>query len=120
MANLKYLGDREELKGCTAIIQLGLPGFVKVQFDSVGGSIQHPLCGNWHDFLMSDFMGPFKIHPSWKIHDVRHYRVQVKLPNGKVDDTGLCVWDEAIEIVRLGLAGELCGSFAIGVPAWPS
>lgn len=120
MVSLKYLGDREELKGSMALIQLGIPDFVKVQFQSIAGSDQHPLCHNWHDFLMKDFMGPFRIRYGALGTQKTYYRVCVQLPDGEWDESMLYTWDEAIEVVRLGLAGALQGSFAIRVPAWQS
>lgn len=120
MVSLKYIGDREELKGCAALVQPGLPYFVKVQFTSIKETIRNPLCHGWHDFMMRDFMGHFEIHPALYNRGEAHYRVILKIPNGKTEESQLYTWDEAVEIVRLGLAGELQGSFAIGVPAWQS
>ena len=120
MVSLKYIGDREELKGSWAILQAWNQGFVKAQFTTVGDRKDHFLCYGWHDFQEKDFMGPFEIrHALNKFREI-YYRVWVKLPDGKWDESQLYTWDEAIQIVGLGLDGELKGSFAIGVPAWPS
>jgi hypothetical protein len=57
-----YNGQRNDLRGRTAVIRVGDAGRALAQFDPPAGiRIEHcidPLCFGWHDFAWSDFVRP--------------------------------------------------------------
>lgn len=107
---MNYIGSRPELQGLRAMVMsCGNSSKIKAQFNTCEA---HPeLCFNWHEFDAQDFLGKYRI-TTVTLPGLTMYRVSVAATG---EESQLYSWEDCLDIVELGLKGELMGSFDIGV-----